>query len=161
MYLVIMQGPPGSGKSTFANELNNGWRNAQPRFKICSTDEYFIDNVTGAYVFKPEKLQEFHRYNQIRVEALLMNGHNVIVDNTNIKAWEARPYVELGMKYNATIVFIRCEGGYPNAHGVPEEKVQKMWEDLEPLSVNACLAARYPWEKQETQKTPEKINDEE
>ncbi len=141
--MFIMQGVPGSGKSTIAKQIIRG---ADPSrgCVICSTDDYYMEG--GKYNFRPERTKNHHRLNQQRVEGYLESKYSVIVDNTNTMAWEARPYVEMAVKAGIPIVFVRCTGHFPNVHGVPDEVVARMADRMEELSVERCLNARNPWE---------------
>lgn len=141
MYLIIMQGPPGSGKSTFGAVTAKAFGAV-----VCSTDDYHYEG--SLYIFKPERAKEYHELNQARARELLASGRSVVVDNTNIKAWEARPYVRMGVELGAEIVFVRCTGARPNVHGVPEERVAAMRSSMEELSVQSCINAVAPWEAQ-------------
>lgn len=135
--LVIMQGPSGSGKTTFAERISSSLQAL-----VYSTDDYH--ETESGYLFQPKRLTEFHLANQKRVHEALVKGYSVIVDNTNIHAWEARPYVESAVELGVPVVFVRCEGRYPNNHGVPPQVVEVMWRELEELSVEKCLKAIRP-----------------
>jgi hypothetical protein len=74
----------------------------------------------------------------------MKNGKNVIIDNTNIKAFEAKPYVVVAHELGLDIRFVRVSGDFQNTHGVPIEKVKLMKEQLEDLSVEKCLTASKP-----------------
>lgn len=139
MYVVIMQGPPGSGKSTLGAKIAVGLT-----CQICSTDDLHLEYPGARYVFKPERAGELHRSNQMRVLGFLKRGISVVVDNTNIRAWEARPYVEMARNFGAEVVFVRCNGRFANVHGVPEERVEAMRAAMEELSVERCLQAERP-----------------
>ena len=132
--MVIMQGHSGSGKSTLAKVIA-GVLDAN----VFSTDDFFI--VDGKYVFNPAKLGTYHAMNQIAVERAVDRGENVIVDNTNIRKWEAAPYVKKGVDAGYTIKFVRATGNYQNTHGVPDEVIQRMKDNMEDLSVEGCLEA--------------------
>ena len=123
--LYIMRGLPGSGKSTLARSLSD---------IIFSTDDFFMKD--GVYVFDFKKIGVAHKWNQERCEKALDKGKNpVVVDNTNTKSSELKPYVQAGIKnqYNITI----CEPDAPhswdvdvlvqrNQHGATEEIIRKM-----------------------------------
>lgn len=154
--LYIMQGVPGSGKSTLAKMLMLG-HDYGNNIAICSTDAYHHEDNGGKsrYVFKLERSKEYHALNQHDCRYQLEQGRSVIVDNTNIRRWEARPYVEMAVTRNIPIIFIRVtsqiltEGRYGNfksIHEVPEEKIQYMRDNMETLTVESCLSAKYPWE---------------
>lgn len=59
---------------------------------IFSTDEYFIKD--GVYQYEYQLLAEAHLWNQRRAKEALAAGKNpVIIDNTNLQAWEMKVYV--------------------------------------------------------------------
>ncbi len=139
--MIIMQGPPGGGKSTAAKTLAPFYNNAV----ICSTDDFFYkSSKSGEYEYVPSRIGEAHEWNRKRVKWFISLERNVIVDNTNIRAWEARPYVEMAVEAGYDVRFARYDGKYPNVHGVPEEVVQRMRANMEVLSVSACLKAEKP-----------------
>jgi hypothetical protein len=46
------------------------------------------------YKFDPKKLGEAHKWNIERAEAAIVAGMSpIIIDNNNLQAWEAKPYV--------------------------------------------------------------------
>ncbi len=132
LVVVIMQGPPGSGKSTRAAQVAKEFGD---NVTICSTDDQFI-GPDGVYTFDPSKLFQNHLANQRKVEKELKAGRNVIVDNTNLVARDAKAYIDLAKKYGAKVRVERCTGKYQNVHGVPADKVEQMrgrMQDLTPL----------------------------
>lgn len=137
--LYVLQGPPGGGKSTLACMIS-----AFTGALICSTDDFFMKD--GEYVFNPAKLAEYHAANQARVAKALADGHSVIVDNTNTKRWEAKPYLTEAVRLDIPIVFIRVDGCFQSRHGVPPERIQQMRAAMENLDLLTCLAAKAPWE---------------
>lgn len=145
--LVIMQGPPGSGKSCMAKHIRVGISQdkAFEEAVICSTDDYFECPVSHVYTFRPELLKEHHQSNQDRVRCYLERGDSVIVDNSCIKRWEARPYVEMAHELGIPVVFVRCTGQWANVHGVPPEKVESMRAAMEELTVEGCRVALPPF----------------
>lgn len=139
--VYIMQGASGSGKSTLAGLIAAGYGKTGRYAKIYSTDDFFV-KMSG-YAFNPKRLAEAHAWNQDRFRNDLAKGDCdvLIVDNTNIKAWEARPYVKAALAVGAAIVFVRCTGRFANVHGVPPEVVERQLAGMQELSVAACLAA--------------------
>jgi len=132
MKLTVLQGVPGSGKSTTAriiSELTGA--------VICSTDDYFIEN--GVYKFDESKLSEFHKKNFERACCLMLEGNSVIIDNTNILLRSCLKYCEFAMKLGFEVEFIRCTGNYQNVHGVSGEKVEKMRLQMEKLSIESLF----------------------
>jgi predicted kinase len=131
--LWIMQGQPGSGKSTLAAAIAT-----EHGAIICSTDDFHHD-TDGVYRFKADKLAEFHKRNQERVAELLQKGKSVIVDNTNIFAWQCEPYVAAAKRLGIQIKVVRATGDFPNNHGVPADRVEKMKQDMEDLEARLLL----------------------
>ena len=92
--LILLRGVSGSGKSTFAKKYQGGF--------IFSTDDFFMQD--GIYKFDPEKIKYYHELNVLRTENAMKQGMTPItIDNTNLKAWEMKPYVELADKYGYKI----------------------------------------------------------
>lgn len=142
--LVIMQGAPGSGKSTVAKTIKAMLKASGQDVKICSTDEQY--EVDGVYKFDPSKSPVYHAINQKLCRAALEWGQSVIVDNTNTQAWEAKPYVQMAKELGVDVFFVPCHGQFNNLHDVPADKVAAMQRRIEPLSVERCLEAKAPWE---------------
>jgi predicted kinase len=141
--LIIMQGAPGSGKSYLANLIRIGIEAEKGRVFVCPTDDFFHD-LRGHYRYDPDKLEDYHKLNQQRVHCILKYGGSALVDNCNIKAWEAKPYVQMGVQLGIPITFIRCAAKFPNLHGVPTETVERMRASMEALSVETCMKAVRP-----------------
>lgn len=131
--MFILQGAPGSGKSKIAEAIMRQAA-AEDFFPavICSTDQFFM--VNGKYVFDRTKLAECHKLNQDKAKQYLVNGYSVVIDNTNIKKIHVEPYVRIAKEAKAQIQIIRCYGKFQNVHGVPEEIVQRMRNEMEDLS---------------------------
>ncbi len=143
--LVVMQGASGSGKSTMARNIKAMLEAVGQEVQICSTDDQF--GIGEAYHFDPSKIAENHVKNQKKARYHLEWGTSVIVDNTNTQAWEAKPYVQMAQELGVPVFFVPCHGKFNNVHGVPPDKVEAMRNRCEPLTVEACLNARAPWEK--------------
>jgi predicted kinase len=85
--LIIMRGVPGSGKSTKAKKISNG------SGLIFSTDDFFI--VKGEYIYDPKMIGQYHEQNFERtLKAMKEATPLIIIDNTNVKLWEMKKYVE-------------------------------------------------------------------
>lgn len=132
--LIVMQGLPGAGKSTLARMIA-----ACTGAVICSTDDYHVE-ADGVYRYKANYAQDFHRKNQLRAAELLKAGKSVIVDNTNIRNWDASHYVKEARKLGVPVQFIRVSSPFKSTHGVPEETIARMRATQEVLSVEAALA---------------------
>lgn len=94
MKLILMRGVTGSGKSTRARELQE----QNPGARILSTDDLFIED--GEYRFDPNKLGHNHKHNRERCRlAMLEKAELIIIDNTNTRAWEMKPYHLLALEH--------------------------------------------------------------
>nr|XP_048703303.1 NEDD4-binding protein 2-like 1 isoform X5 [Caretta caretta] len=99
--LYLLRGLPGSGKTTRARQLKREF----PGAVILSTDDFFFTE-DGTYVFSPDCLDEAHLWNQKRAHKAMKNGKSpVIIDNTNIHAWEMKPYVIMARENNYEVIF--------------------------------------------------------
>lgn len=125
-FMILMQGAPGSGKSTTAHKIAR-----LTGAEVLSTDDYW-ETQTG-YVFSPDRLGVAHKWNQDRVREALKQGKSVIVDNTNIYRAHAEVYFFMAEKLGVPVEVIRCHGRYQNVHGVPEWKVREMESRMEDL----------------------------
>ncbi|NXC41998.1 N42L1 protein, partial [Penelope pileata] len=133
--LVLLRGLPGSGKSTLARQLKCD----HPSAVVLSTDDFFTRS--GVYVFEPDFLEDAHKWNQKRARKAMKNGKSpVIIDNTNIHAWEMKPYVMMAREYSYEVVFREPDTPWKfnvrelmrrNIHDVPRQKIQQMKEQYE------------------------------
>ncbi|KAE9160256.1 hypothetical protein PF005_g31720 [Phytophthora fragariae] len=95
---VIMRGLPGSGKTTFAQEVARYAATVDFRASICSADLFFQRG--GSYVFDASRLWEAHRscYEQCR-ELLCRSPDRgvdiVIVDNCNLRMDDFERYQDM------------------------------------------------------------------
>ncbi|XP_048449881.1 NEDD4-binding protein 2-like 2, partial [Rhincodon typus] len=68
-----------------------------PNGVVLSTDDYFCQN--GVYCFDPNYLGEAHEWNQNRAKQSMDEGRSpIIIDNTNIQAWEMKPYAQMAVE---------------------------------------------------------------
>jgi len=108
LIVLLMQGLPGSGKSTVARRLAAEAKRAA----IFSTDEYF-ERPDGTYAFSFNRIGYAHEWNQARVEARLAASAAaglddlVIVDNTNMTRRDVEPYFASAARHGA-IVRVEC-----------------------------------------------------
>ena len=134
--LVLMRGVSGSGKSTEAQEFM-----CHEDSVVLSTDDYFTDY--GVYNFNYSELGEAHKYTQRRVEAAMDKMVEVVVvDNTNTRWWEMRPYLDLAKEhgYDVRLEMVGSlrpekleEYAKRNKHGVPLKVIQRQAEHFEKL----------------------------
>ena len=91
-HVVIFRGMPGSGKTTFANELAYCVARHALRSEVCSADEFFYDQE-GCYVYDQEKLDEVHQKCCARFREAMARGVDcIIIDNSNLSPWEFKIY---------------------------------------------------------------------
>lgn len=132
--VIILRGCSGSGKSTFI-------KNNFPGAVICSADHFFLDKQ-GNYNFDHTKLGQAHSQCQYKFSRALEEGVNqIVVDNTNTKVSEMRPYVNMANEYDYDILIIRLDvdpdvAAKRNVHGVPADVVQNMCDRMQPLPSN-------------------------
>lgn len=158
--LIIMRGVSGSGKSTLAQSLKDGG-------EVFSTDEFFYNK--DKYDFDPTQLGNAHQWNQMRAFHAMQQGVTpVIIDNTNVRAWEARPYVEEGIKNGYQVEIVEPTSPWwrsfrpglsddelwqlaeimasKNSHGVPAQGIFRMLSNWEHnLKVDDILRAERPF----------------
>lgn len=144
--LYILRGPSGVGKSTKAKELGISGT-------TLSTDDFWMKD--GKYVFDPLRIAEAHQWNQKRTRECLKKGISpIIVDNTNIEAWEMKPYVYMAQEFGYQVQIVPVEVkntpqelAQRNKHGVPENVIQEMINKYNPnVSVRDILRSKSPHE---------------
>lgn len=126
----ILQGLPGSGKSTYA-------RTVADKHLIFSADNFFM--VEGVYTFDSRKIQAAHdaclrgfaeTFNKCFGEEKI-----VIVDNTNTTVLEVAPYYRLAQAYGAKVDILFFDVPFAvcmsrQTKGVPEEAMSRMAASL-------------------------------
>jgi len=129
--VVIMRGPSGSGKSTYI-------KSHLPNAYVCSADHFFYDDE-GNYSFDPSKLGAAHETCKRKFKKALQQGKSlVVVDNTNTKMWEMKPYIMAAKSAGYEIEFVRLNtpadvAASRNVHGVPLDAVKRMADRMQDL----------------------------
>ena len=144
--VFIMQGVPGSGKSTVAEMLVSAIKMRGMSVKVLSTDDYWWvrNEHETSYDFDPEQLGRAHRWNQKRCDdAMRANYSYIIIDNTNIKGSQALPYRVLADIYGYSVMVVSVDCGLEEAiarnstrsedRQVPEETIRQMYNNMERL----------------------------
>ncbi|XP_077421360.1 uncharacterized protein n4bp2l2 isoform X2 [Vanacampus margaritifer] len=149
LVLILMRGLPGSGKTTMARDLLA----TGPSGLILSTDDYFAQN--GGYRYEPSLLRDAHTWNHRRASDAMHDGRSpVIIDNTNLQAWEMKPYVQMALQRGYRVDFCEPNTSWKydpyelekrNKHGVPQEKIAQMLDRFSyPVSVDLVLSSQEP-----------------
>lgn len=134
--VIILQGIPGSGKSTWATEIF-----AQSQFEhtpvdIVSADHYMVD-VNGNFCFETSRISECHA-KSFRKFVDWMRDHSfgtIIVDNCNTKPEDVSPYALAAQAFgfDFKIVRIVCDRETAlqrNVHNVPSHTIARQEENL-------------------------------
>nr|XP_019943897.1 PREDICTED: NEDD4-binding protein 2-like 2 [Paralichthys olivaceus] len=149
LVLILMRGLPGSGKSTLARELLS----TGPSGLILSTDDYFAHK--DGYCYEPYLLGEAHEWNQSRAQDAMHDRRSpIIIDNTNIQAWEMKPYVKMALELGYTVDFCEPDTSWKldpyelqrrNKHGVHQEKIARMLDRFSfPISIDIVMSSQDP-----------------
>lgn len=119
--LYLIRGLPGSGKSTFAQELAG----AIGAFHY-EADMYFVRD--GVYEWKPGEVHLAHIWCQRAARHMMSMDRTVVVSNTFTTAKEMEPYLDLARQfgYRVTSLVVEHRHDGVNQHNVPQETLDKM-----------------------------------
>lgn len=142
--VIIMRGPPGSGKST---HIRKNYRDAT----VVSADHFFEKverfqrdpSMDGGpvgertvYNFEPTKIPEAHQSCLSRfISAIYEDASRIVVDNTNILPWQYETYKILAKEHGYQVVIVEFRPKTVediracierNVHRVPAEVVTRM-----------------------------------
>lgn len=133
--LVIIRGPQGSGKTTFAKTAFVQYPDPKG-FVVIEADDYFTKG--NNYKFDASKISDAHRYCKTTVENCLLHGHEenppknkVIVSNTFIMNEHVIPYIAFCNNNNIPFhVFRIDETRFQNRHGVDQKIVKQKIDEF-------------------------------
>lgn len=160
--LIILRGLPGSGKEQYAKQLT------KKGGIILSSDDYFKDE-NGVYTYDRKKLKDSHIWNQKRaVDAIESGEELIVISNTNVRKWEAKPYVKFGVLYGYDIYFIEPPNSWwsrnieelmkRDSKNVPRKTMEKMLNEWEnDFTVVNVLNSKAPWERHSNSRSVEYI----
>lgn len=130
----ILRGLPGVGKSYLSERMMR----ENPKAITLSSDDFFIEN--GVYTFDKDKIDSAHKNNFERFkEAIKGELPYIIVDNTNIKSFHYRHYLDYAQRHNYLVLITILphndlsdrELEERNIHGVTRNTIRKMRNDFE------------------------------
>lgn len=137
--MIIMQGTPGSGKTTVATMLAK----RHPNAVVVSADDFFVES--GVYAFDPSKLSLAHDSCKQKARDALLLKKAVIVDNCNATNFHIQDYMTLAKMYSFTpcIVHMKCSTAEAavlissrSVHNVPAHAVTRCYFQIERLAGN-------------------------
>ena len=121
--IYLIRGLPGSGKSTYAKNLN---------CLHLEADMYHM--VNGEYKFDVSKLSKAHHWCMMSFLKSIEDGAtDIVISNTFTTFKEIEPYIDICKGYNRDYKIIRMIGNYGSVHNVPEEVITKMSERFEDI----------------------------
>jgi hypothetical protein len=135
---VIMQGPPGSGKSTIANLLKQSCDYEHVSCSIHTTDDYF--GIGDDYKFDVSKLGKYHSANKRQFDA--SKKQVKICANTNTTYHELIPYVNSAHNNGYVVIILTCKSAVAeilarrSEHNVPLWRIKKM---VDRIQVFPCM----------------------
>jgi tRNA uridine 5-carbamoylmethylation protein Kti12 len=128
--VIAMRGIPGSGKSFEAKRIAEEAEKSGFTVRIVSADDGMMEN--GEYRFSPSKLPSAHAACFRNLIRDLTDGIEfIIVDNTNLHAWEISPAASAAAAYGYRfeVVSVNCDQDVAfrrQTHGVPEQAHKRM-----------------------------------
>ena len=125
--LYLYRGAPGSGKSTHAKQL------VKDLGGCLHLEADMLCMIDGNYKWDKDTHSKKHQTLQEIANAAMSCGGDVVVSNTFTKTWEVEPYLKMADEHSYHVHVIHMTGTYDSIHGVPDEVVERMRNDYEPL----------------------------
>ena len=143
--VLILQGLPGSGKSTFINDLEEMVGNPLSEdLQVCSADHFFVQD-DGSYVFNKRCAAHAHftcrdNFHYFAAKRGAKRPLYLVVDNTNTCLKEMKFYLDEAEEYGWDVTIITFKTDVEtsfkrNIHDVPLETIIEMNKRLEAFQV--------------------------
>lgn len=139
--LILIRGLLGSGKSTFAKKIKEGYFNVPigDDYFEHFEDDMFFTNTKGEYKFDPSKLKDAHAWCFDKTRGHLLFKDSVIVSNTFIKYWEMKPYLEYAFNNSIETHIYEMKSQYGSIHNVPTATMERMQRDFEAIKFQSPI----------------------
>jgi len=129
--MIILRGPPGLGKSTWAMEqlrlqvgLSQDEELVARLTHICSADDFFTEfkpDDAIEYSFDLEKLEMAYACNEARVRLAMEAGiHPLYVDNSHLQLWEMGVYARRAREAGYEVTIVAPQDIYLDWEGVDD-----------------------------------------
>lgn len=114
-------------------------------YQVCSTDNFwYLESKGEEYQFDLSRLKEAHHWCQQKACQEAESGSSpLVIDNTNIRAWNMRYYITLARRLHYTVILVTPKTPWRfdmetlsrrNVHCVAADKVESMIRNFEPVS---------------------------
>ncbi|VDM36054.1 unnamed protein product [Hydatigera taeniaeformis] len=140
-FMIILRGPPGSGKSRLAGYIKMRF----PTAHICSSDNYHSSSIKYFEDYQFDSDRHESALHDCEAEAKLYASRGIsplVIDNANMRSYECRPYTEIAraFDYNVIMVIPRTPWRFDvrslaeyNAHNLSAEMISSMVSQFEPI----------------------------
>lgn len=126
--LVIIRGPTGSGKTTFAKRHFRDGKN----YKVFAADDYMV-NTDGNFEFNPSLLNYSHAKCFKHARRALQKGYDVAIHNSAISKMEMQPLYDL-TKGGYNLEIYSMQENYGSDKPIPAFVYEKHVKNFEPVS---------------------------
>jgi predicted kinase len=107
--LLLIQGLPGAGKTTLAQEVY-----VPQGYAHFEDDQFFYRN--GKYVHEPKRIEEARKWCRDRAYEALSANRNVVVSNIFGSKWTVEPYRALAKALKADLQIVTLTTQFESIH---------------------------------------------